>query len=81
MLVTGKRRVLTSDQQSQESQIKGQLEMSAVTETSHWNPTEGHRSLNMPSSAKAIPQAQYVASITICHPFGHSHSIVSLAVT
>ena len=58
---TGKRRVLISDQQSQESRIKGQLEVSAVTEVSRWNPAEGgRRSLNVPSSAKAIPQ------ITIC---------------
>lgn len=58
---TGKRSVLISGQQSQESQIKGQLEVSAVTEVSHWNPTEGgHRSLNVTSSAKAIPQ------VTIC---------------
>lgn len=61
MSVIGKRSKLILDQGSQESQTQGQLVVSAVTEPSRRNPAEGeHRSPNVPSSAKAIPQ------VTIC---------------
>ena len=75
----GKRTTLILDQQSQESQIEGQLEVSAVTEQSLGNPAEGVQMHHLP---KPVPKSQYVTSVTICHNFVHSCSILlSSAVT